>query len=187
MIVFHGTPTKGLKQLVYTEENSLRGGENGLVHGVAIYMTTDEGEAREYATSGGSCYRVKVSGAIFDATDKEAMFDFVRSFENTINMSPILSSHVSVHELIKNTLVGSKCSGVMFAKNLYDIIVNDADLYCQIVGPHFKDDLDAVRQALEDLFSYDLIKLHNRDHQTWVLCLDKDGKNLEILEEMDVE
>lgn len=182
MICYHGSHAKGLTQLSYSEENSRFGGEQGLIHGAAIYLTLSEEEAKAYAT-GGSYYKVKVSGNIFDATDAGELMDLIHRFEHSLGLEDYVSRDPSILELIKHTVMG-KCSGVVFATNVFRIISNDMGLYSAIIEDVFNQDSDACLDSLTQLFNYSLIKLNNNENETWVLCLDQAGAGLEIIEEI---
>ena len=182
MIVFHGSERANLKQLEYSEENSRFGGEQGLIHGAAIYMTFSEQEAQAYATSG-SYYKVEVSGEIFDATDEFSMLEFVRMVEKELNCEDYLTTHPATKQLISDTISG-KTSGVMFARNLANIVGNHEDLYYQIVVDKFDEDIDACMDTIENLFHWKLVKLNNSSDQQWLLCIDPQGYGLDIVSEL---
>ena len=184
MIVFHGSHQSNLNQLEYSEENSRFGGDDGLIHGAAIYMTFSEEEAQAYAT-GGSYYKVAVSGDIFDATDEFSMMEFVRSVEEGLNCHDCLSTHPATKELINDTLSG-KTSGVVFARNLANLVGNHEDLYNQIVVEKFNEDIDSCMDTIEGLFHWKLVRLNNSNSQQWLLCTDPNGYGLEIISELNI-
>lgn len=184
MIVFHGSHLTGLKKLTYSEENSRFGGDNRLLHGAAIYLTISSIEAQAYAT-GGSYYKVQVKGEIFDSTDESILRSFVESFEKKHSIMGVLTLNELIKRLISDTASG-KSSGLMFAKNIDKIIMNDANLYAAVICDIFKDDLDLCLISLEELFQYELIKIKTNDDNIWVLCLDHSGDCLEIIEEISI-
>lgn len=186
MICYHGSPKKGLKQLTYSDEQSRFGGADGLLHGAAIYLTISESEAKAYAM-GGSCYKLNINAPVFDATDKDELINFIKNFsvKNNVDADSLLSNY-HIKALIKNTLAG-KSSGIIFADNLFTIISNEVDLYHSVIVDNFNEDSDACLSSLQSLFTYSFVKLNHigssDELRTWVLCLDRDGKGIEILEE----
>lgn len=183
MICYHGSHLKGLKKLTYSEENSRFGGEQKLVYGAAIYLTTSAEEAKAYA-AGGSYYKVRISNKVFDATSKEELEAFIKEFEKSIGVDESLLDNSDINVLIRDTLLG-KSSGIDFASNVFMVISNDLSLY-YIISDFFQNDLDACLDHISSLFKTSFIKI-NRKENTWVICLDKEGTGMEILEELSVD
>lgn len=185
MICYHGSPTKGLTKLSYSEETSRFGGADGLLHGAAIYMTISEQEARAYG-AGGSCYKLEISSPVFDSTDENELVRFIKDFEAKIGLSgsSILDNY-HIKQLLKSTING-KSSGVIFAENVFLVISNEMDLYNSVIVDLFKEDSDACLDSLTQSFNYSFVKLNNKDN-LWVLCLDKEGKGMKIIEESAID
>jgi hypothetical protein len=182
MIAYHGSSKRGLKTLTYSEDQSRFGGENGLKHGAGVYLTTSANEAKAYAT-GGSYYIVRVLGQVFDATNIEELQNFVKLVGEKLNY-PSLLKNIKIRDLIKQTNIGV-ISAVNFAKQIADIISNEESLYSAITSNfHNIDELDP---SINSLFVFDLIKLKNNDHETWIICLRSSERNLEIIEEIAVD
>lgn len=181
MIVYHGSPKTGLKELSYTEELSRFGGEEGLKHGSGIYLTTSLKEAQAYAV-GGSCYKIRVLGDVFDATDREVLENFVLEIEKECGVEGLLLKNQGIKDVIRLTLRG-EVSGINFSKALKDVVDNDVDLYQSLVVPYFQGDLDKVDNFFSSRFSPKAIKLNNTGSESWVIGLDLSGSNLEIIEE----
>lgn len=184
MLAYHGSSQSGLKKLEYSEELSRFGGEENLVHGAGIYLTTSFTEAMAYATS--SLYKIKVSGEIFDATDPEALTSVVQSIAKELNDSEnLLMNHLYIKLEIGYTSNGIH-SAISFPKNIANIIENDPVLYEQIVGKSLNYDLDKLEEIINSLFQYKIIKIKHRGNNThWIICLSHDGSGLEIIEEID--
>lgn len=190
MICYHGSPTKGLKQLTYTEDQSRFGGADGLLHGAAIYLTVSESEAKAYA-GGGSCYKLNINAPVFDATDKDELIGFIKKFSQKHDLDVnLLLDNYHIKALIKNTLSG-KSSGTIFAEHIFTIISNEFSLYNSVIVDKFNEDSDECLASLNSLFTYSFIKINHigssEEFRTWVLCLDRDGKGIEILEEIAVD
>jgi len=181
MIVYHGSSCSKLKRLEYSEETSRFGGEMNLVHGAGIYLTVSKEEALAYATA--SLYTIKVSGEVFDATDSEILSSFVASLFNSWNVDLSHLQNTSIQSLIKKTSQG-KISGVGFSQSLFIVISNEISLYGEIIQDKFNDDLDALENSIKAAFSYPLVKIHHQGNNTdWIICLDHDGRGIEIVEE----
>ena len=190
MTCYHGSPKKGLKQLNYTEDQSRFGGADGLLHGAAIYLTISENEAKAYA-AGGSCYKLNINAPVFDATDENELVNFITKFASKNDLAiDLFLANYHIQALIKNTLSG-KSSGVIFADHLFTIISNEFSLYNSVIVEKFNEDSDECLASLNGLFNYSFVKLNHvgssEEFRTWVLCLDKDGKGIEILAETEVD
>lgn len=179
MLIYHGSPISGLNELTYTEEQSRFGGEMGLFHGSGIYLTTSLEEAISYSC-GGSYYIVKVKGDIFDATQEESINSFIKELD--LDCQELLSNE-QIQCLIKNTVSG-RISAVAFDHNVKSVISNDIGLYNSIVCENFNEDLDKLNDFIQERFYYKNIYLNNAFSQSWVICLDKNGLSLKILEEV---
>lgn len=181
MKAYHGSHSSGLKKLTYTEENSRFGGEANLVHGAGIYLTLSKNEAKAYATA--SLYTLEITGEVFDATDEEVLQDYVKDLFKNWNLDLELANNKTIQNLIKQTTQGHT-SGVSFAKNLSDVFSNDISLYSSILQEKFQDDIDALSEATESSFHYKLVKIKHKGNGTyWVICLDHEGRGIEIVEE----
>jgi hypothetical protein len=185
MIVYHGSHKAGLKELEFTEDNSRFGGEESLIHGAAIYMTFNKSEAEAYATSG-SVYTVEVNGDYFDATSKEVLLDFIYLVEDHFSLSESIINETNIKGLISKTLSG-QTSGLIFARNLADVISDTEYLYNLIVLDELEEDIDRLYQEIEELFHWQIVKLNNSEDQVWVLCADHSGYDLEIIEETIID
>ena len=184
MIVYHGSSRNGLKNLEYSEENSRFGGDANLLHGAGIYLTTSSSEAMAYATA--SLYKIKVTGYIFDTTDKEVLQDFVSSLFKSWGVDQRLVNNNEIQSLIRNTTKGES-SGVGFGIGLFTVLSNEISLYSEILKGKFNDDIDSLDDAINTAFHYRLIKVKHKGNNTdWVVCLDHDGNGLEILEELNI-
>lgn len=181
MILYHGSPKSGLKELQFSEELSRFGGEMGLKHGLGTYLTTSLDEAIAYA-AGGSYYLVQVKGEIFDSTDEEVLKNFITSIEAEFDCPGLLLENSLIKETLKQ-IVSGKISGINFAKAICDSINDQEGLYNAFTKPYFNGDLDKIDQYFSDRFNYQAIKLNNIGSSTWVVILDPTGANVEILEE----
>lgn len=180
MICYHGSHLQGLKQLTYREENSRFGGDEKLLYGAAIYLTTSPEEAKSYAT-GGSYYKILISQPVFDSTNEEDLAAFIKEFEASKGIEESILENPEIKTLIRDTIAG-KSSGLSFADNLFMVISNEPSLY-YIITSYFQEDVDACLDSLTNLFKPSFVKI-NRKGQTWVLCLDKEGYGMEIVEEI---
>jgi len=185
MIVWHGSGEKGLHKLEYSEDFSRFGGADGLKYGAAIYMTLSEEEAKAYAT-GGSYYKVEVSGEVFDATDEEVLNNFVKDLGTKLGYDGDLTEDGDIQSLIKYTLEG-KSSGLDFADNVSLVIGNNEYLYNAIVVDLLEEDIDALDDIAEKAFHWNKVILNNNETQKWLLCTSEEGEGLTILEEFSIE
>lgn len=183
MIFYHGSHLQNLKKLTYSEETSRFGGDDKLLHGAAIYLTSSESEAEAYAT-GGSYYEVEVSGDIFDSTDKEVVTQFIKSIEKELQVN--LLDNQDIQTMIKQINTG-QLSGAYLVSHLMVNIGNHEGLYNDIIVDVFNEDSDLLREKLETLFFYKLILVNNKDISHWLLCLDHSGNGLTILKEIVVD
>ena len=185
MILYHGSPKTGLKELRFSEEMSRFGGEMGLKHGLGTYLTTSLDEAIAYAV-GGSYYLVKVKGQVFDTTDREEMMGFISEIESEFKCEGLLSQNSLILEVINQTMIG-RISGINFARAILNAINDQESLYNDFTLKYFEGDLDKVDSYFSSRFNYQAIKLNNLGSATWVIILDPEGANLEIIEEISCE
>lgn len=181
MKLYHGSPRTGLKELIYSEELSRFGGDQKLLHGAGIYLTTSIQEANAYAM-GGSIYLVDVHSEIFDATDPEILDQFIKQVENKIQYS-YLRENSLIQTVIKKTLSGES-SAMNFAQNINHSIANDEGLYNDIIVNLFDSDIDKCENTILSLFNYKFIKLNNVTSQPWVIGINTEESDIEILEEI---
>ena len=186
MIAFHGSHLQNLKSLAYSEETSRFGGDAKLLHGAAIYLTTDENEAKAYAT-GGSYYKVLINGTTFDSTAQESIHALLKEISNKANLElELLITHNYIIRFIEDLLSG-KTSAVVFTRSLMSIISNDEYLHNVIIADIFEYDDSKLERIINECFNYQNIIINNKDISKWILCLNQSGDNLEILEEFQID
>lgn len=182
MIAYHGSPRTGLKKLEYSTDLS-RFGEHNLLHGAGIYLTLSQKEAKAYAM-GGSVYTVEVSGEVFDTTDISELDLFVRTFLSNIGASAELSKNKVLQKTL-NMITTGEISGADLVHTLFSVMGNEMELYYGVIEEFFEGDSDKCLSELEALFHYKKVRIrHGQDGTDWIICLDKEGSGLEIIEEV---
>ena len=180
MNLYHGSPKRNLKELVFIKENQRF---NELVEGEGVYCT-DSFEVAENYSGGGSVYTVEFGGSLFDSTKKESFTKILNTIGNKYNVD--FNSIGYIDETIESTVDGSY-SVSEFGESINLLLDNDESFMSNLKD---YDIMINIKSDINNLInSYDCIKYldNNIDNGNSFVFLIKNSESIKIINELQID